>query len=308
MVLGGVLAAAVGPETARHARYMLSVQYAGCFVVLCILYAVQFVLLACLDYKLLARLSEAPVRSVGDKSGSGAVNGISGTASQPSAQRVRSLQPAHSMLFKPAATGFLRSVSSKVLGRGAAGQPALRGDGQALVEDVEEARPAQVEEAQDELDLQQEKEQLGKQGEQQQPAQAQAPPPVLGASTLAAEPEPEPRLSELVLSWRFVLPAAACGLSFCGMAALMSGTPLAVAAAGYSYDTGVWVVEAHIVAMYLPGLVTADLITVGGAGLDCLDGWKDGRRGLWVGVLQSCGRILAPHNPPAPDVTPTPNC
>jgi len=78
VVLGGVFAAAVGPEAARHARYMFpGAEFAGSFLVLCILFCIQLVVVMVIDYKLLARLTAA-AGAVVEGGGAGGMKGPAG--------------------------------------------------------------------------------------------------------------------------------------------------------------------------------------------------------------------------------------
>jgi hypothetical protein len=247
VVLGGVVAAAVGPESARHARYMLPVEYAGCYVVMIILYVVQFGLLACLDYRLLAQLAgEEPQQQQ-----------LPGSRRPPGLAR-----NASSAAYKPPTAGlFLRQLSARLLARSA--PPG--GVGRVEEEEEEErvgvpaaARPHSAAAAEA--------------APQEQEQEAGCPPPAAGLSESAGQPDTainmsdvsrgaaaaagaqdgtapaggaqaaaarqlsleEPGWRELLLSWRFVLPAVTGGLSFCAMVALMSGTPVEMALAGWA--------------------------------------------------------------------------
>ena len=61
-------------------------------------------------------------------------------------------------------------------------------------------------------------------------------------------------------------------LSFFAMAGLMSATPLAMADNGYSVDDSTLVIEAHIVAMYLPSFVSGGLVRAVGPPVMLLSG------------------------------------
>lgn len=58
----------------------------------------------------------------------------------------------------------------------------------------------------------------------------------------------------------FLVAAAVASLSFFGMAGLMAATPLSMTEAGYSVDSSTLVIEAHIIAMYLPSLFSGQLV------------------------------------------------
>ncbi|KAI8463562.1 MAG: hypothetical protein J3K34DRAFT_526882, partial [Monoraphidium minutum] len=101
-------------------------------------------------------------------------------------------------------------------------------------------------------------------------AAAAAPPLARAVSAVSSSSlGRRPLLSyrELLLNAGFLVPAVICGGSFMGMAAIMSMTPVRMVAAGGAgaVSMSTWVVEAHIVAMYLPGILSADLIRVAGA-------------------------------------------
>lgn len=59
---------------------------------------------------------------------------------------------------------------------------------------------------------------------------------------------------------RFALSAYIAAAAFFGMAGLMAATPLAMADAGYDVDDSTLVIEGHLVAMYLPSLVSGVML------------------------------------------------
>lgn len=70
----------------------------------------------------------------------------------------------------------------------------------------------------------------------------------------------------------FLTAASVACLSFFTMAALMAATPIAMADAGRSIDASTLVIEAHIVAMYLPSLFSGHLVRAFSAALMLVPG------------------------------------
>lgn len=77
--------------------------------------------------------------------------------------------------------------------------------------------------------------------------------------------EREVHWTEVATRPGFVVGAVIAAMSFFCMAGLMAATPLAMAEAGFSVDDSTLVIEAHIVAMYLPSLFSGHLVRILGA-------------------------------------------
>jgi hypothetical protein len=216
VVVGGVFAAAVGPEAARHLREALPQYNAGPYILLMGLYVVHLLLILLLDYQLLEELEQ-----------------------QEHAVSVGKALSATPVAANPPAPGLVPDARSKDLEKGGVPSGTVAESGQDHINSPHDANLAQ--EAHIQLDLQPDSS-LQPPKDPQQLGELPAPvsPPLLS-------------LRELLWHPTFVVAAATAALSFAGMAALMAVTPVQVAAVGLGSDMSAWVVEVHIVAMYLPG-------------------------------------------------------
>ena len=86
------------------------------------------------------------------------------------------------------------------------------------------------------------------------------PPPAAGAPAGAGRP-----LAELARQPVFVVAVAAAALGYGVMNLLMSATPLAMAACGLPFADAAFVLEWHVLGMFLPGFFTGHLIRRFGA-------------------------------------------
>ena len=87
--------------------------------------------------------------------------------------------------------------------------------------------------------------------------------------------EPERPLGRIVGQADYLLAAAAAGLSYAVMSLIMTAAPLSMhSMQGHSLDATAWAIEGHIVAMYLPSLITGTLIA-----------WWGVHRIMTIGVL-----------------------
>lgn len=71
--------------------------------------------------------------------------------------------------------------------------------------------------------------------------------------------------AEIAMRPGFIIGAAVAALPFFIMSGLMAATPLAMAEAGFSVDASTLVIEAHLVAMYLPSFFSGHLVHSVGA-------------------------------------------
>ncbi|GLC46494.1 hypothetical protein PLESTB_000332600 [Pleodorina starrii] len=72
-------------------------------------------------------------------------------------------------------------------------------------------------------------------------------------------------LRDLFLSWDYVVPVLTASLSYCGMAGMMTASPLAIRDADYSFNETTQVIQVHIISMFLPSLLTGHVIALLGA-------------------------------------------
>ncbi|GLI58602.1 hypothetical protein VaNZ11_000330 [Volvox africanus] len=70
----------------------------------------------------------------------------------------------------------------------------------------------------------------------------------------------ETPLHSLLLSWQYVVPVLTASLSYCGMAGMMTASPLAIRDSNYDFDKTTQVIQVHIISMFLPSLLTGHVI------------------------------------------------
>ena len=252
VVLGGVAAAALGPEAARHLREALPVKFAGAFVLLMGLYAVHFVALLCLNYKLLKRVEQHMLH--GGPKRAERHDGGEDVKRQQQQQQQRSQQQEQ----KPQQQQEQQQVV--VMSQG---EVKLRGSGCAGSNAdtciIKPSRDAPLEAS----------------GLEEHSPGAKGG----GAVSLAGvgvQTQPLMSYKELLWNVDFVVAAMTAALCFAGMAALMSVTPVTMVGVGHSADVSTWVVEVHVVAMYLPGE------RGGGRGRGGGQRGREGSRGGWA--------------------------
>ena len=68
-------------------------------------------------------------------------------------------------------------------------------------------------------------------------------------------------LGQIVRTPKFIIAVINAGLGYAMMSFVMTATPLAMVEAGFPASQGAYVIQWHVVAMFLPGLVTGSLIT-----------------------------------------------
>ncbi|KAG2443311.1 hypothetical protein HYH02_009378 [Chlamydomonas schloesseri] len=96
------------------------------------------------------------------------------------------------------------------------------------------------------------------------------PPPQTAAqhlqepSELPSQPPQQPPwrrpVRQLLLAPEYLVPALTGGLVHCGMAGLMSATPLAARDSDLSFDTITQIIQVHQIAMFLPSLFTGHVV------------------------------------------------
>lgn len=86
--------------------------------------------------------------------------------------------------------------------------------------------------------------------------------PPIAAEQSSTPPRP---LSEIARQPKFIVAVLAAALGYGVMNLLMVATPLAMNFCGHPFKEGVFVLEWHVVGMFLPGLITGDLIKKFGA-------------------------------------------
>ncbi|GIL46842.1 hypothetical protein Vafri_3725 [Volvox africanus] len=70
----------------------------------------------------------------------------------------------------------------------------------------------------------------------------------------------ETPLHSVFLSWQYVVPVLTASLSYCGMAGMMTASPLAIRDSNYDFDKTTQVIQVHIISMFLPSLLTGHVI------------------------------------------------
>jgi hypothetical protein len=216
VVVGAVMAAAVGPEAARHLREALPQYNAGPYILLMGLYVAHIAVILMIDYSLLHQLEALEHGSGVTSTAHGSAEGAAGCTMPQSASGAAALED--NSLFRsdtamvPAGGGAAYSKAEQL--SSSDNSSSKKGDVAVIFEEQQQ--------------------------QQQQQQQLGVVAPLLS-------------WRELLWNATFVVAALAAALSYAGMAALMSVTPVEMTSHGLSVDMSTWVVEAHIVAMFLPG-------------------------------------------------------
>ena len=82
----------------------------------------------------------------------------------------------------------------------------------------------------------------------------------LGSDKAAADNTNARPLSEVASTPKFIIAVVNASLGYAMMAFVMTATPLAIQAHGFSADIGSRVIQGHVIAMFLPSLFTGHLI------------------------------------------------
>lgn len=86
--------------------------------------------------------------------------------------------------------------------------------------------------------------------------------PIEGHEIAASDPDNEEArpMGQIMRSPTFIVAALNAALGYAMMTFVMTATPLAVQACGYTSATGSMIIQSHVIAMFLPSLFTGQLI------------------------------------------------
>ncbi|KAG2443380.1 hypothetical protein HXX76_001740 [Chlamydomonas incerta] len=255
VVTGAVLSAVVGPEVARHTRNALATPYMGTYIYMTGL-ALLYVLLVCvLEFHRTPELTEEK-------------------AAAAAAQKAKEEADRQGLLLQASATGkpevavAVGGLRDEAPSGGCEYQPGGRCEQQLGADPAGTAS-----------------------GKAPRPAAQVAVAVVTGAPATAGDVElatpsggcsmrgaggsscghgtrqqhcqqPQRRrpVRQLLLAAEYLVPAVTGGLVHCGMAGLMSATPLAARDSGLSFDTITQIIQVHQICMFFPSLFTGHVV------------------------------------------------